>query len=263
MASPNHKQDSDMETPGFDNPMMKPFFDFWSRFAKEATGTAWQSMPTPSTLFNPASLFRDWEKRWLDTLSDSFEAYLRTPQFLEWMRQNSDVIVKSKQQADNVAREFARNAGIPTASDISGLYERLHSFEDNLVRRLDKEVLNRINGSESGTGSKPDRDVVARLDRMEETLKSHKNGGDLRRHLDRGVEDLSGRLDRLEDSVMGTLERIEQRLEALERGAPETTRGHSAESRSRPAHQPRTKGPAKSRRPKPRPAGKGQQNGTR
>lgn len=252
-----------MEAPGFDNPMVKPFFDFWSRFAKEATGTAWQSMPTPSSLFNPASLFRDWEKRWLDTLSDSFDAYLRSPQFLEWMRHNSDFIVKSKQQSDNVAREFARNAGIPTASDISGLYERLHSFEDNLVRRLDKEVLKRINGGEHGTGAKPDRELAARLGRVEESLKSHTNGGELRRHLDRGVEDLTGRLDRLESTVVSTLERIERRLATLEREMPGSARSGSTGNQARPVPAPRTKAPAKSRRPKSRPSGKGKQNGGR
>lgn len=193
------------ETPGFDNPMMKPFVEFWSRFAKDAAGAAWNPTLSPASQFNPASVYREWEQRWLDTMSESCDAYLRSPHFMEWMRHHSDFVVKSKQQADNVAQEFARNAGIPTASDISGLYERLHSFEDNLVRRLDRELLKRTKNGDHGTN------------------------GDL------GIEGLSKRLDRLESSVLASLERIERRLDASESGR--------AAVASRPANRARTVSP--------------------
>jgi hypothetical protein len=35
-----------------------------------------------------------------------------------------------------LSKEFARNANIPTASDISGLFERLHSVEEVILGRL-------------------------------------------------------------------------------------------------------------------------------
>lgn len=249
MTSSQRSDPSTMEMPGFDNPMMKPFLEFWARFAKESTGTAWQSMPTPATLFNPASFFRDWEKRWMDTLSDSFDAYLRSPQFLQWMRHYSDLIVKSKQQSDNVAHEFARNAGIPTAADISGLYERLHSFEDTLIRRLDKDLQQRMHSVDSSKGARAERELADRLDRFEETLKS-RNGGEWRRHLDQGVEDLSGRLDRLETALMGTLGRIERRLGALEGAAAKASprKPRPVESRASSAS-PATRSPVKTKRP--------------
>jgi hypothetical protein len=64
------------------------------------------------------------------------DAYMRSPAFLQLMRQNTDLLVKAKVQADDLAAEFARNANIPTASDISGLFERLHSVEEVILSRL-------------------------------------------------------------------------------------------------------------------------------
>lgn len=255
MAKPNGTDPPDMDFPGMDfpgmafpgmdNPMVKPFLDYWSRFARESTGTAWQAMPTPMSLVNPASFFRDWERRWMDALSDSFDAYLRSPQFLEWMRHNSDLIVKSKQQSDNVAKEFARNAGIPTASDISGLYERLHSFEDNLIRRIDKELLQRPAAGDPPSGSRTNGDLTARLDRFEETLRSTKNGGEWRRRLDQGVEDLSERMDQLERTVMSALERIERRLGGVgdNLATPSSRRVAQNPRRSNPGSRAKTPAP--------------------
>ena len=41
-------------------------------------------------------------------------------------------LVKAKQQTDDLAAEIARNANIPTATDISGLFERLRSIEETI-----------------------------------------------------------------------------------------------------------------------------------
>jgi hypothetical protein len=52
------------------------------------------------------------------------------------MKQNTDAMIKAKRQADDLVTEIARNANIPTASDISGLFERLHSVEEVILGRL-------------------------------------------------------------------------------------------------------------------------------
>ncbi len=223
--------------------MMRPFMDLWANFAKETTGAAWQSVTLPMNMMNPSSYFRDWERRWMDAMSDSLETYLSTPQFLEWMRHQSDFIVKSKQQSDNITKEFARNAGIPTASDISGLYERLHSFEDNLIRRLDEELLHRMNGVEGGIGSRLNGSLEERLDRLEETIRSNKGSGDVRRLVDGALDQLHTRLERLENSVSSALERIELHLSMTADGPPpRTAREAPAANRTRPA-EPRTNKP--------------------
>jgi hypothetical protein len=64
------------------------------------------------------------------------DAYMRSPVFLQAMKHNADMVVKVKRQADDLATEVARNANIPTAGDISGLFERLHSVEEVILSRL-------------------------------------------------------------------------------------------------------------------------------
>ena len=79
---------------------------------------------------------KSWQRRWFDAVSKSMDAYMRSPVFLQAMKQNTDAAIKIKQQADDLATEIARNANIPTASDISGLFERLHSVEEVILSRL-------------------------------------------------------------------------------------------------------------------------------
>jgi hypothetical protein len=64
------------------------------------------------------------------------DAYMRSPAFLQTMKQNTDLMIKIKRQSDDLTAEFARNANIPTAADISGLFERLHSVEEAILNRL-------------------------------------------------------------------------------------------------------------------------------
>lgn len=164
-----------------DNLMMRPLMDLWSQIAKETAGFAWQTDAQPANLLNPSRYLRDWERRWMDAMSDSLDVYLRSPQFLDWMRHQSDLAVKTKQQSDNVTKEFVRNAGIPTANDISGLYERLHSFEDSIIRHLDTELRERMREMREQIGGRPDESlgskiltalesVESRLERLETTM---------------------------------------------------------------------------------------------
>ena len=74
--------------------------------------------------------------RWMDAMSKSMDAYMRTPAFLEAMKNNTNAVVKLKMQADDLAKEMARNINMPTTGDISGLFERLHSVEEVILRRL-------------------------------------------------------------------------------------------------------------------------------
>jgi hypothetical protein len=80
------------------------------------------------------------------------DAYMRTPMFLQSMKHSSDTAVKVKRQADDWANEIARNANIPTTSDISGLFERLHSVEESILSRLGR-IEERLGTIEDKIGS--------------------------------------------------------------------------------------------------------------
>jgi hypothetical protein len=49
-----------------------------------------------------------------------------------------DFFIKTKRQVDDLTRESARTHGIPTNSDISVLFERLHSAEEIILDRLER-----------------------------------------------------------------------------------------------------------------------------
>jgi hypothetical protein len=114
------------------DPVLKPFYDLWSDFyakSNDATREFFEDVEEHTDV-------RSWQRRWSDAVATSADAFMRSPAFLRAMKQNTDTIVKAKQQLDGVSKEFARNANIPTTSDISGLFERLHSIEEVILARL-------------------------------------------------------------------------------------------------------------------------------
>jgi hypothetical protein len=103
------------------NPVVQPFVEFWSGYAKQANDATREFL---DELDDQANI-KTFQRRWFDAVTKSVEAYLRSPVFLYAMKQNADMIVKAKERADDLSTEIARNANIPTASDISGLFERM------------------------------------------------------------------------------------------------------------------------------------------
>ena len=114
------------------DPIVQPFADLWASYWKQADDTTRELLDG----LNGNADVKTWQRRWYDAVSKSIDAYMRSPMFLSAMKQNTDALIKAKQHADDVATEIARSANIPTASDISGLFERLHSVEEVILRRL-------------------------------------------------------------------------------------------------------------------------------
>lgn len=140
--SDNHEPDAEFD------PIVQPFVDFWSGYITEANDATRQLLEG----INGGTDVKSWQRRWFDTMSRSMEAYMRSPAFCQIMRENTELMVKAKQQSDDLAKEFARNANIPTAGDISGLFERLHSVEEAILGRLGR-IEDRLNGIEQQAGA--------------------------------------------------------------------------------------------------------------
>lgn len=135
---------SDCGTKLMFDPVVQPFVDYWSDYMK-------QTNEVTRELFDgldDGSEMKTWQRRWMETVSKSMDAYMRTPAFLELMKQNTNAAVKIKRQSEDWASEVARNANIPTAGDISGLFERLHSVEDAILNRLAR-IEERLEGLEA------------------------------------------------------------------------------------------------------------------
>lgn len=76
------------------------------------------------------------QRHWLDAVSQSLDGFMRTPAFLEAMQRNLKTVTDLKILQDQFTKDFARQVGIPTAADITGLFERLNSVEQEILARL-------------------------------------------------------------------------------------------------------------------------------
>jgi hypothetical protein len=138
---------ADGNTNGTFDPVMQPFVDLWSDCFKQANDATRIFLDG----IDDSTDLKAWQRRWLDSVSKSLDAYMRSPAFLQAMKHNMDVVTQTKLRLDDVATEVARNSNIPMASDISGLFERLHSVEEIILHKLD-HVEARLKSIESKIG---------------------------------------------------------------------------------------------------------------
>jgi hypothetical protein len=139
---------ADSGTNGSFDPTFQPFVDFWSDYFKQANDVTRVFLDGIDDSID----LKAWQRRWLDSVSKSMDAYMRSPAFLQAMKHNMDSINQTKMRIDDVLTEVARNANIPMASDISGLFERLHSVEETILRRL-AHIDERLTTIEQNIGS--------------------------------------------------------------------------------------------------------------
>jgi hypothetical protein len=125
---------------------VQPYLDFWASCINRTAESTRQMLENANGGPDPRAM----QHRWLEAVTRSIDAYLRSPVFLSAMKQNIDAAVKAKMQVDDLSKEFARNTNIPTAADIAGLFERLRSVEDVILSRLAEieERLETIAGDE-------------------------------------------------------------------------------------------------------------------
>src|ERR1044071_4403061 len=116
---------TDTKTNGAFEPVVQPFVEVWSEYTKQANEATREFLDGVEEQTDVKTL----QRKWFDTVSKSAEAFMRTPMFLQAVKQNTEGAVKMKRQTDDLINEIARNSNIPTAGDISGLFERLHSVE--------------------------------------------------------------------------------------------------------------------------------------
>ncbi len=85
------------------DPVMQPFVDLWSDFMSQANETTREFLDE----FDDNSNVRTWQRRWFDAVSKSMDAYMRSPIFLQMVKQNTEAAVKVKRQSDDLATEIA------------------------------------------------------------------------------------------------------------------------------------------------------------
>jgi hypothetical protein len=109
-----------------------PFIDLWAQFVQQSSAQSRAVIEGMQALADPQKL----QQRFLEALADSLDKFMRSPVFLETMRQNLKVMTDLKKLQDQVIEDTARHVGLPLASDIHGLFERLNGVEQAVLGKL-------------------------------------------------------------------------------------------------------------------------------
>jgi len=109
-----------------------PFASFWTNYLEQTDAHGKAMLEYFQTLGDPQQM----QKRWLENLGQSLDSYMRSPAFLEAMQRNLKVMTDVKSFQDQLVQDVARHVGVPLASDVYGLFERLHSVEQTILKQL-------------------------------------------------------------------------------------------------------------------------------
>ena len=116
---------------GFDA-MLQPYFDLWSNYCEQTNEKTRQLLDDVAESADP----RVWQRHFSEAVRQSADAYMRTPAFLNGMKQHMNATVKTKQQADELRREWMRKVNIPTTEDIHEVLQRLRMIEQALITKV-------------------------------------------------------------------------------------------------------------------------------
>jgi hypothetical protein len=105
---------------------------FWAQWLEQSSRGTQALLEAMQSAGDPQQL----QRRLLDAVSHSLDDFMRTPTFNELVRNNLKAITDLKGMQDQVIQDTARQFGMPLAADITGLFERLHSTEQNILNRL-------------------------------------------------------------------------------------------------------------------------------
>ncbi len=109
--------------------MMASFWTQWLEQSSRGTQALLEAMQVAG---DPQNL----QRRWLDAVSRTLEDFMRTPSFMEILKNNMKAVTDLKSLQDSVIQDAARQLGVPMTADITGLFERLHSTEQTILKQL-------------------------------------------------------------------------------------------------------------------------------
>ncbi len=117
------------------NPAADPaqdFLEFWRNYFEQ---TAIQTRILLESVQGGKPLGQVHDQ-WLASLSQSLESFMRTPAFLEVLKQTLKRMVDLKRLQDEMMQSAVQQTGLPLATDVTGVFERVHSAEQAILTRL-------------------------------------------------------------------------------------------------------------------------------
>lgn len=110
----------------------REFLEFWKNYFEQ---TAIQTRILLESVQSGKSLDQ-MHNQWLGSLSESLDSFMRTPAFLEVLKQSLKRMVDLKLAQDELTQAVAQRSGLPLATDVTGVFERVHSAEQTILARL-------------------------------------------------------------------------------------------------------------------------------
>ncbi|MGC8641056.1 MAG: hypothetical protein ACP5XB_14420 [Isosphaeraceae bacterium] len=105
---------------------------FWTQWLEQSSRGTQALLEVMQAAGDP----RQIQRRWLEAVSRSLDDFMRTPAFLELLKNNLKAMTDLKTLQDQAVQDTAHYFGMPLAADITGLFERLHSVEQTILGRL-------------------------------------------------------------------------------------------------------------------------------
>jgi len=110
----------------------RDFLEFWRNYFEQ---TAIQTRILLESMQGGEPL-QQLHSQCLDSLSKSLEDFMRTPAFLEVLKQSFRRMIDLKLAQDKMTQSVAGGAGLPVPADVSGVFERVHSAEQRVLSHL-------------------------------------------------------------------------------------------------------------------------------
>jgi len=110
----------------------RDFLEFWRNYFEQ---TAIQTRILLEGMQGGKSLDQ-LHTQGLESLSQSLDGFMRTPAFLEVLKQSLKRMIDLKQMQDQIAQTVSQQTGLPLTADIRGVFERVHSAEQTILKQL-------------------------------------------------------------------------------------------------------------------------------
>jgi len=110
----------------------RDFLEFWRNYFEQ---TAIQTRILLEGMQGGKSLDQ-LHNQGLASLSQSLDSFMRTPAFLEALKQSLKRMIDLKLMQDQIAQTVSQQTGLPLTADIMGLFERVHSAEQTILKQL-------------------------------------------------------------------------------------------------------------------------------
>jgi len=110
----------------------RDFLEFWKNYFEQ---TAIQTRILLEGMQGGKSLDQ-LHTQGLESLSQSLDGFMRTPPFLEVLKQSLKRMIDLKQTQNQMSQSIVQQTGLPLAADVTGVFERVHSAEQTILARL-------------------------------------------------------------------------------------------------------------------------------